>query len=196
MFKYEKIYINIKLILFKLFLFVFWPLVYQIFRMGYFAILVPNTAISKSAFSFYIDRGIIYFLDFFNTFFLYFPVVLGFILIFYFIYEKFKTLEINEIDYKLIFFVISFLISSLLYTLYIISIGGDFMHDRFLLPFYFGIICYITTVIINENIFKKILLILLLIWSFICVNYLRVSYNGINEHGIANEKQFYIRLFP
>jgi len=194
LFKYEKMYINIKLILFKLFLFVFLPLVYQIFRMGYFASIVPNTAIAKSAFSFYIDRGIIYFLDFFNTYFLYFPIILGFILIFYFIYEKFKTLEINEIDYKLIFFVISFLISSLLYALYVILIGGDFMHARFLLPSVFAFFVVLPPIIINESILKKILLLLLLIWCFICINYLRVSYNGINEYGIANEREFYIRL--
>lgn len=163
------------------------PFSYQIFRMGYFASLLPNPAIAKSAFGIYLDQGIKYFSDFFLSYLLFIPLLL---LIFHGINEMREVRGKRESHLLLV--PASFFLFGLIHATYILIIGGDFMHARLLLPSFFSIfISFFPASLKNSN-FKTTIISLLLTWCFICGLMLRVPYGGISPNGIANERNLYV----
>ncbi|OGC70100.1 hypothetical protein A2415_00685 [candidate division WWE3 bacterium RIFOXYC1_FULL_39_7] len=100
---------------------------YQIFRMGYYASLLPNTFYAKKGGEFYIEQGINYLSDFTKSYpitFIIFLVTLISILIN-------RILRIVEDKYfvgRVHLFLMLFLLS-----LYVLYAGGDYMHGRSLL---------------------------------------------------------------
>jgi len=95
---------------------------YQIFRMGYYAALLPNPFYTKSGFGAYWSQGLKYLWDFCRG--SLFPVVL-FLVFFMFLFKRHQ----GNLKSRLIV-----LFSGLLHGFFVIRGGGDFMHGRFLLP--------------------------------------------------------------
>jgi arabinofuranosyltransferase len=107
---------------------------YEIFRIGYFGLLVANTAIVKSAFSPWISQGIRYFNDFQSNYWLWLPLS---ILIVLFIRQTRRRFIDGHRTEALVF--LSPVVAGVLSVGYVIFIGGDFMHGRLLLPGFFSI---------------------------------------------------------
>jgi arabinofuranosyltransferase len=95
-------------------------LLYEIFRMGYYAAIFPNPFYTKTGSGSYFSAGINYFLDFSEGS-LFLPVVIFALLVFVFNKSEFN-------GRKLI------LLSGFTHLFFIVRGGGDFMHGRFLLP--------------------------------------------------------------
>lgn len=94
------------------------PVGYEIFRMGYYGLVVPHTAVAKSASSSDWAGGLSYLWDFVGTYALYLliPVVI-----------------IALIACKLDSVAILMMLAGTLHVFYVIKVGGDFMHGRMLL---------------------------------------------------------------
>ena len=108
------------------------PAMYQVFRAGYYGTLVPNTALAKNASSIYWSDGWNLFLDFVEPYWLIVPiaiVVAGGII-------AFRQVPVRPP----LAAVLALPVAGVLHALYIIAIGGDYIHARLLLPSLFAIL--------------------------------------------------------
>jgi arabinofuranosyltransferase len=109
------------------------PVAYQIFRMGYYGSLVPNTAIAKEGASGRWSRGWTYFKDFVDPYWLWVPTVAllagGFLPLALAARRRRRVLAVALV----------FLIGALLSAVYVVSVGGDYTHARLLLPGVFAL---------------------------------------------------------
>jgi len=107
---------------------------FQIFRMGYYAALVPNTALAKEAFNARWGQGLLYLDNTFGAYKLAVPLVLvGFGLV--------ATLLplVRSRQWLRASVPACLAFSGALHILYVVRLGGDFMHGRMLLPGLFAI---------------------------------------------------------
>ena len=103
---------------------------YQIFRMGYYASLLPNTFYAKKGGEFYISQGINYISDFTKSY----PLsllALGIFTILLLI-NLFKKIIDDEYSTSRL----HLLIMSIILLTYVLYSGGDYMHGRSLLMFF------------------------------------------------------------
>ncbi len=96
--------------------------IYEIFRMGYYGAIFPNPFYAKSGSSSYFSQGFFYLGDLLKG--SAFPLILLLIILMIF-------LRRSDNDYKNRLWILS---AGMLYALFVIRGGGDFMHGRFLLP--------------------------------------------------------------
>jgi len=109
------------------------PLAYQVFRMGYYAALVPNTALAKEAFASRWDQGWRYAQNFFGVYLLPLPLLLAAVS-----WDGLYQRAARQRDAPLLALLCAPPIAALLSILYVVKIGGGFMHGRLFLPALFG----------------------------------------------------------
>jgi len=120
---------------------VFAPVMYQIFRLGYYAALVPNTALAKEASRLVLDRGLAFSWDFFGSYWLLLPLGLIAIAI---------TRAIQRSgDRSDRILLLALPVAGVLNLVYITAIGGDYMHGRLLLPGVVAIIAPVSVTLLN-----------------------------------------------
>jgi len=118
------------------------PLLYQFFRMGFYGALVSNPAIAKEASSTNWDRGWDYLVDFAAPYWLWFPVLVivvgGYVPL---------SLALGRAERRRSIAVVSvFVAAGLVSAVYVISVGGDWMHARLLLPALFAVVAPVAVV--------------------------------------------------
>ncbi len=99
------------------------PLAYQLFRMGFFAAVVPNTALAKDAGSSLWDRGLRYFGNFAAAYALVVPALLLVALV-----AVTRPWRANR---RWTAVALALAGPAVLQVLYVIEVGGDYMHGRF-----------------------------------------------------------------
>ena len=107
------------------------PVAYQIFRMGFYASVVPNTALAKDAGGLHLSQGWAYLRDFVGAYRLWVTALL-----------IVAVLVINYLqrrERRMAMATGAMVLGGLANGLYIILIGGDYMHGRLLLPAFFAI---------------------------------------------------------
>jgi|DewCreStandDraft_5_1066085.scaffolds.fasta_scaffold00026_157 arabinofuranosyltransferase len=172
------------------------PLAYQLFRMGYFATLVPNTALAKEAGLANWSQGMRYLTNFIGPYQLWVPLAL---LSTAWVAQLCRALQRRDRTSTVLILAPSF--AAGLHAAYIVGIGGDFMHARMLLPALFGLLLPVgVTRPIGlfwsfwDNMFFKAASALLIVWAAVCSLWLRMPYGSvIGEDGIANERTFYAK---
>lgn len=107
------------------------PVAYQVFRMGYYASLVPNTALAKDASGLHLRQGWTYLLDFVEPYHLWLPVAV--------VVAVIAVRLRSERDARLATATVAMLVAAALHGGYIVSVGGDYMHGRLLLPAFFAL---------------------------------------------------------
>ena len=101
------------------------PVLYQLFRMAYFASLVPNTALAKAADRPHWREGLAYLVNLFAPYWLLLPVV---------VVVAVAVLVGRPLDRKCRLTMAILPAAGCLHALYIVRAGGDYMHARLLLP--------------------------------------------------------------
>jgi arabinofuranosyltransferase len=158
------------------------PLAYEVFRMAFFGTLVPNTALAKDPGIAAWDRGADYAWDFVKPYWLWLPFVVLSGLIAVRIAEGTKYRRIAPLSITL-----APVSAALVYTLYIVRIGGDFMHARLLLPALFGFM--LPVAIVQLRTLRVLAAVgLAAIWALICLLWLRVPYDFAGPHLLDNER--------
>lgn len=108
------------------------PIAYQIFRMGYYGNLVPNTAIAKEGGSVKWSRGTAYLSDFANPYWLWVPLVAvlvgGYLPLFTSVVGRTRAV------------VAAFVTGAFVEAFYVVLIGGDYLHARLFLPSLFALL--------------------------------------------------------
>ena len=104
------------------------PAAYQLFRMGYYGLLTPHTAVAKSASDSEWVRGFEYFWDFVGYYWLWLPVMAAAALVGW---------MLRGTGGRRLAIVLVVAGCSLVHVLYVLRVGGDFMHGRmWLLPLF------------------------------------------------------------
>jgi arabinofuranosyltransferase len=167
------------------------PVGYEIFRMGYYAALVPNTAIAKEAGAAYWPQGWLYAKDFVLPYALWLPLA-G--VAAWAIALLPTARRSGPTDVAL---VIAPMCAALAHGVYITRVGGDFMHGRLFLPSLLGFLLPVATVVVVVRPLIRWRVVMLAgigIWIVACAAWLRVPYWGHGRPGpggIADERGFY-----
>ena len=104
------------------------PMIYEVFRAGYYGLLVPNTAVAKSASDSNWDQGWHYVLDFTSPYWLWLILPVAIIIAIAVFHVERRGLPLPATV---------MMICAIVHTLYVVKIGGDFMHGRmWLLPLF------------------------------------------------------------
>ena len=142
------------------------PVAYQVFRMGYYGAVVATPAIAKDASQMHWHTGWAYLLDFTSPYWLwpaflilllggYLPLVLGL-----WRHQATRALVVTG----------AFVAGGLCHALYIIGVGGDWLHARLLLPALYALVFPVAlTAFTRSHAFATALIP----WAFACALMLR-----------------------
>jgi arabinofuranosyltransferase len=170
------------------------PLAYEIFRMGYYGLLVPNTALVKEASSIHVSNGITYLDNFVSPYHLWIPALL---------IAAVGAAAVNwrRFDRRDTAVVASVVTAALLMVVYVIAIGGDFMHARMLLPGTFMLLCPVAAIPLPPLAAARRLTITavattgVVAWAALCAASWRMPQppGVIPTNGITNERAFWVQ---
>lgn len=171
------------------------PVAYQVFRMGYFGLLIPNTAVAKESGRSLWSRGWGYLADLVESYDLYVPAVLCAVLLV-------VAARTSRWDRRVIGLVGVTLLSATMQALFVVRVGGDFMHGRLLLPALFQALAPVALVplvlprTLRGDLVRWVSVVLvagLLAWAAVCATSLRIPYqDSIGDRGIADERGVYV----
>jgi arabinofuranosyltransferase len=166
------------------------PVAYQIFRMGYFAALVPNTALAKEAGAANWRQGWLYAKDFVGPYRLWIPLLL---LLPWWVCLIRRAWRRR--GWPTAMALVAPVLGALLHTVYVVRVGGDFMHGRFLLPTLLAALLPLASVTWVPSLrspWKLAIALCLVVWAGVCATHLRVPYAGAKGPlGIADEQGVY-----
>jgi arabinofuranosyltransferase len=165
------------------------PVAYQIFRMGYYGLLVPNTAVAKESSRSLWGRGFTYLADLVAPHMLWVPALLTVVLL---------ALVLPRVgwrrrEWSLVAVV---LLAAAVHGLYVVRVGGDFMHARLLMPSLFLALCPVASLPLSRARawVSAALLAATAVWAGASAAVLRVDYVGhIGPSGFADERGVYVR---
>jgi arabinofuranosyltransferase len=168
------------------------PMAYELFRMGFYASLVPNTAFAKEASEAWWSQGLRYLWDFLRPYWLLAPLAAAALLLAAGA-QEWRHRRNARVRSKLLVAAAPFL-GGLLHGLYVVRAGGDFMHARFLLPSLFAVMLPVAVVEVR-GLVQWAAVAVVVPWAVLCATQLRIDYSrhhGLNDgHGIADERRFY-----
>jgi arabinofuranosyltransferase len=173
------------------------PLVYQLFRMGYFAALVPNTALAKEAGGAHWAQGWRYLQDFTNPYWLWLPAAL--LSVWWVVRSVDARRERNRVRWLLVAAPVA---AGSIQALYVVRLGGDFMHGRMLLPALFAVLLPSMVVQLprpglglRAEAAAWTAAGVIILWALTCALWLRWP-DGveISRWGIADERAVYVDL--
>lgn len=171
------------------------PAAVQVGRMGYYAVLVPNTALAKEAFSPFWSRGWTYALDAIGPYWLIVPLLPVLAMV--------TAVLRSSASSRTRVLVAAVAGGGLLQAVYVIRLGGDFMHARMLLAPVFAVVLPVAMWPWRApgrpapvwRLAYRAQLVLIVVWALASASFLRVPYTAqVDTTGIADEVNFYRRL--
>lgn len=166
------------------------PVLYELFRMGYYASLVPNTALAKEASGSYWEQGLRYLGDMVGTYWLWLPLVglLGW-----------GVAQWRE-DWGgrgrgRVVVAAAPVAGALVHALFVVKVGGDFMHGRMLLPDVFAFTLPFAIVAVPLRRTGMALAAGVGVWAMTCGIALRVPYDDgrlLAGQTIVDERAYYV----
>jgi arabinofuranosyltransferase len=166
------------------------PVGYEIFRAGYYGILVPMPALAKEASKSLWGRGFMYLWDFVGTYYLYVPALV--------LAGLAGWLLRRRADRRALIFFGAPLLSGLLLALYILRVGGDYMHARMWLPAVFAVLLPLMAVPVGRG--RQLGtagVALLAVWAVVAAVHARPPYSGqtYGPGGIVDEREYEMVAF-
>ncbi|MFM9370233.1 hypothetical protein [Streptomyces sp. Da 82-17] len=158
------------------------PLAYEVFRAGYYGHLVPLPGVTKEASQSLWGRGLGYLADLANPYVLWLPAL--------FLAAALLPARAQGPRTPLIP-TLAPPVAGLLCWLYVIKVGGDFMHGRMLLPGLFLLLLPVFLVPATRP--WTLAAAATAVWALVCAAFLRVPYEGrVGPGGIADERGVYV----
>jgi arabinofuranosyltransferase len=166
------------------------PAAYQLFRMGYFAMLVPNTALAKEAGLSRWGQGAAYAWDTLGTYWLLVPLaVLG-------AWLASRLPDLARRSRTDLLLTLLPVLAGALHIAYVIKVGGDFMHGRLMLPGLFALLMPVAALPISPHRATASLAAAaaVAVWAAIAATEFRAPYDGtftLSDRGISDESATY-----
>jgi arabinofuranosyltransferase len=164
-------------------------LVGELARMAYYGMLVPNTALTKSAFSPRIHQGLVYAKDMVKPTWVWVPMLLLVPVLLWRLLHWWRA-EGGRVDVAIVGLLAT---AGLLDAAYVVFIGGDFMHARMFLPALFAL-GTITWLDLSDKFERTAPLVVAVAFSVVSCAVIRYPQAHIGKNLIANERRVYIYL--
>lgn len=161
------------------------PLAYEVFRAGYYGILVPGTALAKEAGTARWQQGYYYLRDLVDTYWLAVPVLIGLVAAVLLGLRHRRSASLATAVVVAVPWV-----SSALLAVYVTRVGGDFMHGRMLLPSLFCLVLPLAAVPFSRRTALPVLA--MGAWAVVAAVGLRPAYDTLGPNWIANERLYYV----
>ncbi|MEU3625754.1 hypothetical protein BS329_06925 [Amycolatopsis coloradensis] len=159
------------------------PLAYQVFRMGYYGLLTPNTALVKEASEANWARGLAYLVDLVQPYWLWLPLL---------VLAVATTVFASTVDKTFLVLTAVPIVGAVLLSLYAIRVGGDFMHGRMLLPALFCLLLPVLALPLTRA--TTVLLLVVGVWAIVAAGSLRPPYSAAPRAvGVTDERAFWSR---
>lgn len=160
------------------------PVAYEIFRIGYYGQLMPLPGVTKEASQSLWGRGFGYLADFTEPYLLWVPAL--------FLLAALLPTAATRRDAASLVPALAPIVAGLLCWVYVIKVGGDFMHGRMFLP---GLLLMVLPVfLVPVTRAWTIAVAGVGIWAVACASLLRIPYEGhIGPDGVADERGVYVR---
>ena len=165
------------------------PVAYELFRMAYFALLVSNTALAKSATSTWWTQGFTYVWNFVAPYTLWLPLGLVAIVMAPMLVRWWGNDRLG------VAVALTPLAAGVLDVLYVAGVGGDYMHARLALPGFCAICTSLFFRAPSLRSTRPVLLVLIgviLVWAVACVGWLRFSGSEKAAQRIGDERRIWI----
>lgn len=162
------------------------PVAYEIFRMGYYGIAVPMPALAKEAGSSLWEEGYAYLRDFAGTYRLWIPLLLLAAIIV-------RMLSRTGIDGRSAVLIATPALSGVLLGLYVVKVGGDYMHARMWIPVTFALLLPVLMLPTGRAYrTESIGAALLAVWALYAGPCLRPPYHGqeFGPRGVVDERGY------
>jgi arabinofuranosyltransferase len=156
------------------------PLAYQVFRMGYYGELVPNSAVAKEASQSRWGHGWEYIRDSFDPYWLWIP--LGVLAVG--AYAPFIAYLRHAKRGRELLVVGAFAVAALAHLGYVVKVGGDFMHARMALPAVFAFAAPVAVLPVRRTYMASLLLVP---WVIAGLFFLRTSADNFRIFGTDRE---------
>jgi arabinofuranosyltransferase len=144
------------------------PLAYQLFRMAYYALLVPSTALAKAAASSWWSQGATYLWNFVAPYTLWLPLALAAVV---------TALRAGrwwqEGDRLSVLVLCTPLVVGMADLAYVVQVGGDYMHARLLLPAFFALCLPVYVGLRSLRGVMVVPAVGIVVWSVVCLGWLR-----------------------
>jgi arabinofuranosyltransferase len=170
------------------------PVAFEIFRMGYYALLVPNPALAKAGAAAWWSQGFTYLWNFVAPYTLWLPLVLAVP----FVVQPARAWW-RQGDRIGVLVLGTPLVVGLVDVLYVVHVGGDYMHARLLLPGFFAICLPVFVSARQARTVLVVPLIGIAVWAVVCAGWLRFvppKVTGLNLNPqsvyISNERNTWI----
>jgi arabinofuranosyltransferase len=166
------------------------PGIYQVFRMGYYGLAVPNTAVAKEATWWRADQGWAYLDDLMSNFGLGLPLVLAAVC---------GVVAVARDRTRLVPLFVP-MAAGLIHGAYVVAAGGDFMSARLLLPSVFAVVAPVAVVAVpwpRPAALTAVALVPVVLigwWAYLCQTSYGLPYKKFGPKGINDERGFYTDL--
>jgi arabinofuranosyltransferase len=163
------------------------PVLYELWRMAYFAMIVATPALAKSGTGAWWSQGFTYLWNFVSTYWLWIPFALAIPLM------APRLVRWWRADDRLgVVVLVTPSVAGLADLLYVVHVGGDYMHARLLLPAFLGLCLPIFVGLKDLRTALILPAALIALWSIVCLAWLRMDPGNVVVHGIANERSVWI----
>jgi arabinofuranosyltransferase len=169
------------------------PVAYQVFRMGFYGLLVPMPALAKEAREPRWERGATYLTDLVTPYALWVPLALlvGVAVLLAHGMRSRRTTAHDVRRWAPV--LLAPVLAGLTLGLYVVRVGGDFMHGRLLLPALTALLLPVFVVPVPA--LRRVAMALVgavAVWAVVCAALLRIPYvDGFSTTGIADERGHY-----
>ena len=173
------------------------PLLYEVFRAGYYGLLVPSTALAKEASTARWEQGLFYLRDLTDTYRLWIPllvVVVGVAAMGIAVGLGARRGPAAARGERIAAAAVLAgpVLAGVLLAVYVTRVGGDFMHGRMLLPAVFSVALPVMAVPLQR--WTALPVIAMAAWAAFCVLGLRPAYDTLGPNWIANERLYYVLI--
>ncbi|MCX5201440.1 hypothetical protein OG897_08235 [Streptomyces sp. NBC_00237] len=159
------------------------PVAYEIFRAGYYGVLLPLPAIAHEATGVHSERGRLYLEDFVDSYWMLLPLtLLGGLALLYAFADKLVAPRRTPLEATALrqgrgsLLAGAPLLAGCLLALYVWRVGGDQLHARGALPALFAVLLPVMAVPVRRVLVTVVGA--LVVWAAVCVSPLRAPYDG------------------
>ena len=163
------------------------PLLLELLRAAYFGMLLPNTALTKSAFTPWPRQGVHYLLDTLGPTWIWIPLLLLGLVTLRRVGGWWRHAE--HLDVIVLAIPV---LAGLADGAYVVLIGGDFMHARMLLPSLF-LLSGVLWLDPRDRV-ERALGLGVAVFCLVAIVAIRYPVRLVGAHGISNERSFYITV--
>ncbi|WP_406289732.1 hypothetical protein [Embleya sp. NBC_00896] len=166
----------------------FLPAAYQLFRMGYYGLIFPMPALTKEASGSLWGRGWGYLTDYMKPYYLWIPMILILVAV------ALALVRRRPADRRTWIVIAAPLVAALFQSVYVLKVGGDFMHGRMWLPVLLLVLLPLLLAPLDRLVTPVVALVL--VWAVVCGSTLRSgvittpSPNGVGSR-VWNERDIY-----